>query len=216
MAAVVESTPFDFFAASTNELNTLYSNPEEATPKDAEQYVFTGNKKNQDSAGYIEGFSGIAEGLRRSFINAAKDSNAKTGKNMNWEGVYDNLPWKSNSTGDDQDDFLGITLEEPLYGVDRKFLHAFWRDCFQNRQQLFLVFIRAEPLTVGGMGFGSLAATQLGARGVALVWRDPLPPVKNRDQRKMRNQLTRPNQWREMFEQSGPHRTRILFYHQID
>jgi hypothetical protein len=66
------------------------------------------------------------------------------------------------------------------------------------------------------MGFGSLAATQLGARGVALVWRDPLPPVKNRDQRKMRNQLTRPNQWREMFEQSGPHRTRILFYHQID
>lgn len=216
MAAVVESTPFDFFAASTNDLNTLYSNPEEATPKDAEQYVFTGNKKNQNSAGYIEGFSGIAEGLRRSFINAAKDSNAKTGKNMNWEAVYDNLPWKSNSTGDDQYDFLGITLEEPLYGVDRKFLHAFWRDCFQNRQQLFLVFIRAEPLTVGGMGFGSLAATQLGARGVALVWRDPLPPVKNRDQRKMRNQLTRPNQWREMFEQSGPHRTRILFYHQID
>jgi hypothetical protein len=135
---------------------------------------------------------------------------------MNWEAVYDNLPWKSNSTGDDQYDFLNITLNEPLYGVDRKFLHAFWRDCFQNRQQLFLVFIRAEPLTVGGMGLGSLAAAQLGSRGVALVWRDPLPPTKNRAARKQRMALNSPGAWREMFEQSGPHRTRVLFYHQID
>lgn len=216
MAAVVEETPFDYYAASTNEFNKLYSNAEEATPEDAENYVFTGDKERQNSSGYVEGFSGVVDGLRRAFRDRATNSKASTGENMDWEKVYDNLPWASAGTGDEQYDFLGVTLEEPLHGVDRKFLHAFWRDCFQNRQQLFLVFLRAEPLTVGGMGFGSLAATQLGARGVALVWRDPLPPVKNRNARKPRRGLNRPNQWREMFEQSGPHRTRVLFYHQID
>lgn len=216
MAAVVEGTPIDFYAASTNDFNTLYSNPGAAKPEDARDYIFTGDKEFQNSYGYIEGFSGVATRIREAFRRSAIESNAKTGKNMNWENVFDNLNWKSSERGDEQYDFLGATLQDPLHEVDRKFLHAFWRDCFQNRQQLFLVFIRAEPLTVGGMGFGSLAAAQLGARGVALVWRDPLPPVKNRQARQQRTALTRPNQWRQMFEQSGPHRTRILFYHQID
>ena len=217
ISAVIEDTPFDYFAASTNDLNTLYSQPEKATPSEAKNYVFTGDKSRQASRGYIRGFSRLADGMRREFAAGALNADAKTGRNMNWQDIYDNgLKWASNAVGDDQTDILGVDLDEPLHCVDRKFLHAFWRECFQNRQQLFLLFLRAEPLTVGGMGFGSLAAAQLGARGVALVWRDPAPPARGRAERKQRESITRPAQWREALEASGPHRTRILFYHPID
>ena len=215
IAAVVEDTPFDYFAASTNRLNTLYSQPEDATPSDAKNYVFTGTRKS--SAAYVEGFSRLAGGMRQEFAAGALNADARTGKNMNWQDIYDkSLKWASASTGDDQLDIFGIDLDEPLHCVDRKFLHAFWRECFQNRQQLFLLFLRAEPLTVGGMGFGSLAATQLGARGVALLWRAPEPPSRGRSERMPRENIRNPGQWREMMEASGPHRTRVLFYHPID
>ena len=211
MAAVVEDTPFDYFAASTNRLNTLYSQPEDATPSDAKNYVFTGTR--QSSAAYVEGFSRLASGMRQEFAAGAQ----RAGLNTSWQDIYDkNLKWASNATGDDQLDIFGIDLDEPLHCVDRKFLHAFWRECFQNRQQLFLLFLRAEPLTVGGMGFGSLAATQLGARGVALLWRDPAPPARGITERKPRESIMRPMQWRDMQEEAGPHRTRVLFYHPID
>ena len=155
--------------------------------------------------------------MRQEFAAGALNADARTGKNMNWQDIYDNsLKWASGNVGDDQLDIFGIDLDDPLHCVDRKFLHAFWRECFQNRQQLFLLFLRAEPLTVGGMGFGSLAATQLGARGVALLWRDPAPPSRGITERKPRNSMMRPAQWRDMLEASGPHRTRVLFYHPID
>ncbi len=211
IAAVVEDTPFDYFAASTNKLNTLYSQPEDATPSDAKNYVFTGTR--QSSAAYVQGFSRLAGGMRQEFAAGAQSASLNT----SWQDIYDkSLKWASGNVGDDQLDIFGIDLDDPLHCVDRKFLHAFWRECFQNRQQLFLLFLRAEPLTVGGMGFGSLAATQLGARGVALLWRDPAPPSRGITERKPRNSMTRPAQWREMMEASGPHRTRVLFYHPID
>ena len=211
ISAVVEDTPFDYFAASTNDLNTLYSQPDDATPSDARNYVFTGTRKS--SAAYVEGFSRLAGGMRQEFAAGAQNAGLNTG----WQDIYDKkLQWASDSTGDDQTDIFGVDLDEPLHGVDRKFLHAFWRECFQNRQQLILLFLRAEPLTVGGMGFGSLAAAQLGARGVALVWRDPAPPARGRTARLPRETITRPVQWRDMQGESGPHRTRVLFYHPID
>lgn len=212
ISAVVEDTPFDYFAASTNDLNTLYS-PEKSTPADAKNNVFTGSR--QTSRDYIRGFSRLADGMRQGFAAGALSADAQTGKN--WQDIYKSLKWASNSTGDDQLDIFGVDLDDPLHCVDRKFLYAFWRECFQNRQQLFLIFLRAEPLTVGGMGFGSLAAAQLGARGVALVWRDPAPPTRGRTARKPRKDFKDlPNQWREALEASGPHRTRVLFYHPID
>lgn len=214
ISAVVEDTPFDYFAASTNDLNTLYS-PEKSTPADAKNNVFTGSR--QTSRDYIRGFSRLADGMRQGFAAGALSADAQTGKNKNWQDIYKSLKWASNSTGDDQLDIFGVDLDDPLHCVDRKFLYAFWRECFQNRQQLFLIFLRAEPLTVGGMGFGSLAAAQLGARGVALVWRDPAPPTRGRTARKPRKDFKDlPNQWREALEASGPHRTRVLFYHPID
>ena len=133
-----------------------------------------------------------------------------------WEYPFDNmLAWyDGNKCGDEQIELFNVELDNPLHGVDRKFLHGFWRECFQNRQQLFLVFLRAEPLTVGGAGEGSLASAQLGARGVALVWRDPQPPA--RGTRPPRTNLTRPDAFKQLFDTSGPHRTRVLFYHQFD
>ena len=84
-----------------------------------------------------------------------------------------------------------------------KFLHSFWRNCFANRQQLFIVFVRAESTALGGSGEGSVPPQQ-GARAVAVVWRDPDPFVshKGRDNNSP--------------ESRASHRMRVLFYHQFD
>ena len=74
------------------------------------------------------------------------------------------------------------------------------RDCFAAEQQLFLVFVRAEPLMMGG-GPMSKIPPQLGARAVALVWRDPTETSGS-----------------AMASGSNgyPHRTRILFYKTLE
>ena len=217
MAAVVRDTPFDYFAASTNELNSLFSEPDKATPADVKKAKCVFTEDDSSSAGYVKGFSRLAAGMRQKFADGAHKSSAAT---SGWLGIYDSVDfgWRyGDETGDDQVHLFGVELDEPLHGVDRKFLYAYWRECFQNRQQLFLLFLRAEPLTVGGMGFGSLAAAQLGSRGVALVWRDPEPPARGRAERMDRIKFwDKPNQWREKSNESGPHRTRVLFYHPID
>jgi hypothetical protein len=99
--------------------------------------------------------------------------------------------------------------------VDRKFLYSFWRECFDNRQQLFLIFVRAEPASVGG---GSLSRTssQLGARAVALVWRDPTPPSLNASGRRKRTEINGMDDLLSARDEYPPHRTRVLFYHQFD
>ena len=80
-----------------------------------------------------------------------------------------------------------------LFDVDRKFLYGYWRECFAPQQQLFLIFVRAEPMMMGG-GAAGRTPPQLGARAVALVWRDPYGTGEN----------------------LKPHRTRVLFYRQFD
>ena len=85
-----------------------------------------------------------------------------------------------------------------LKDVDRKMLYGFWRDSLAPKQQLFLVFVRAEPMMMGGGAIGQ-TPPQLGARAVALVWRDPNPTPTD-----VGNQQPR------------PHRTRVLFYRQFD
>jgi len=113
----------------------------------------------------------------------------------NWQQAFDTMDWAGTSS-----DFCGINFEgdtDDLYEVDRKMLYGFWRDCFAVKQQLFLIFVRAEPTMMGG---GAIHQTppQLGARAVALVWRDP-----------NRSGQTGPNG-------ALPHRTRVLFYRQFD
>ena len=131
-----------------------------------------------------------------------------------WKDAYDGLPWFDNL--DPKDDssferFMGVDLENPLYSVDRKFLYSYWRDCFANKQQLFLIFVRAESSALGGTGEGT--PSQQGGRAVALVWRDP---HSNRTDggRDGKND----DRMRE-YQADGrrrPHRMRLLFYHQFD
>ena len=120
--------------------------------------------------------------------------------NSGWKTVWNDLDWyglcsdgKVFSSGGDGMQMTGDT--EELWDADRKFLYGFWRDCFAAKQQLFLVFVRAEPLMLGG-GTADQLPPQLGARVVALVWRDPSTTAGATD--------------------GYPHRTRILFYRPLD
>ncbi len=84
-------------------------------------------------------------------MRARFSERARAGR-RDWETAFDSLAWEDGAkTGDNQFALFGVNdLETPLHMVDRKFLYGFWRHCFQNRQQLFLVFLRAAPLPVGG------------------------------------------------------------------
>ena len=204
MAAVVKNTPYDYFVASTNYPFSFGSAP---TLNQSLDHSFGpdgsyARRWNEETA------EKIAAALRNAIRN---DVVSGDGAGVDWEDTFDDLDWIGGGKGDDQRDFLGADMEYPLYGVDRKFLFSYWHECFQNRQQLFLVFLRAEPLTVGGSSGDSIANSQLGARGVALVWRDPAPP---RGVRRSRD-VTR-DQMKNDPLANAPHRTRVLFYHQFD
>ena len=131
-----------------------------------------------------------------------------------WEDAYDEL-WSQD--GDKADSLMGAPLSDNetyknLYGVDRKFLYGYWRDSFAVKQQLFLVFVRAEPMMMGG-GIIGQTPPQLGARAVALVWRNPY-------------RSSRPYATTADDDSSGlpsatvpdyaPHQTRVLFYRQFE
>lgn len=145
-----------------------------------------------------------------------RDGNGNVRPSSVWQIVWDSL-WDTSGfkvRADDPasfEDLLGVPLSQPLYTVDRKFLYSYWRDCFANNQQLFLIFVRAESNALGGPGEGTPA--QQGGRAVALVWRDPDWSEDNGDNGRDRD-------WE--VENSGnvnrqrPHRTRVLFYHQFD
>jgi hypothetical protein len=122
-----------------------------------------------------------------------------------WIDGYDDL-WASD--GDNENKLMGADLQgdtDDLYGVDRKFLYGYWRDCFAAKQQLFLIFVRAEPMMMGGGAIGQ-TPPQLGARAVALVWRNPYPGSKP----------YMPENAEELHNRNTPHQTRVLFYRQFD
>ena len=84
-----------------------------------------------------------------------------------------------------------------MHDVDRKFLYSYWKNCFGNEQQLFLIFVRAEPTVMTGDSAGHTPG-QLGARAVALVWREPVSTVN------------------DLAGETAPHRMRVLFYHEFE
>ena len=155
-----------------------------------------------------------------------------------WKEVFDDseniFDWTTGEyvyapNGVDMGVLEGEVRNEISTSVDRKFLYGYLKGCFANTAQLFLVFVRAES-AAGGGGAGS------GARAVALVWRDPNPPMNASGQYKTASGGTEPplygkdnGKWYlnvnsdvddEMWRLNGrdypPHRTRILFYHQLD
>ena len=218
----IANTPYDWYVASTNEELNLFGKCDyrngKPTADEAKAHAFnskTPAAKWTDTVGDSE-LQDIAYALQDGFSAAAENWDGSIGHRPNWESAYDGLAWYDGKTGDEQKTFLGVDMDTVLHGVDRKFLHSFWRECFGNRQQLFLIFLRAEQLTVGGSGTAAMANAQTGARGVALVWRDPEPPAYERDKRPRRADVRNINQWKPNGKPPAPHRTRVLFYHQFD
>ena len=204
--AAIKDTPYDWSVASTNETTNKTATKK---PSDRAEWAFcAGSSKAKMSDEEIED---LADKMVASFGEKAREGKS-------WETAFEDFAWTvSGVTDEEKKSLFGVDLEMPLHDVDRKYLYSFWRECFQNRQQLFLVFLRAEPLTVGGSGASALAASQLGARGVALVWRDPAVPSRGgASSRPSRESLTSTEQWANFYETFAPHRTRVLFYHQFD
>ena len=168
--AAFANTPCCWAAASTNQTKRLGKESDSAAAFN-KRYTFQELK--------WEDLEDIASEFQQEAQQQARDGRG-------WENAWEDLDW------DAKDSFLGIEGLPALHSVDRKFLYGYWRDSFANQQQLFLVFVRAEPTMMGGGAVGQTPPA-LGARAVALVWRDP--------------EAAQPNE---------PHRMRILFYRQFE
>lgn len=129
-----------------------------------------------------------------------------------WDGEWKDQPKGENQSEErfvpwdypSEDNFFGESMGGArFWGVDKKFLYGFWKDCFAVKQQLFLVFVRAEP-TMMGSGATGHAPPQLGGKAVALVWRDPnpLPDTSGGSG--------------SGTDRAIPHKTRVLFYRQFE
>ena len=206
LMAALANTPYDYYVASTNE-NSAVNKFANADLNESLKHAF--NEKTAVAKMEDDVLWDLADAMHNRFRAKA------TSGSSDWASAFDNLGWYDGQKGDDQLSLFGVELEDghPLYGVDRKFLYSYWRECFQNRQQLFLVFLRAEPLTVGGSSGAALESAQLGARGVALVWRDPAKPSGTRVSRESSGTS---DSWYSGGKGVAPHRTRVLFYHQFE
>ena len=209
LMAALANTPYDYYVASTN-VNSTVNKFASADLTESLKHAF--NEKTT-----LDGKVMMSDDVLWDIADAMHDQfRAKAAEgSSNWEDAFDKLSWYDNQKGDEQKHIFGVELEDDdaLYGVDRKFLYSYWRECFQNRQQLYLIFLRAEPLTVGGSSGAALESAQLGARGVALVWRDPMKPSGTRVSRESSGTS---DSWYSGGKGVAPHRTRVLFYHQFD
>lgn len=192
--AVFANTPLDWKRASTN---TAFSTSSECAGDYFgnaagfnKSYTWSDNSPEANAKITREELEDFAQ----EFINQIQQEN----KNANpkaWDVILADLI-------DDTDPkkLGGIELgSAKLYKSDRDFLYGYWRDCFAARQQLYLIFVRAEPLMLGGSSPGA-TPPQLGGRAVALVWRDPTA-VGNKGSSTC----------------SGyPHPTRVLFYKNLE
>lgn len=194
--ALVADTPYDWWSAG---LGYSDGGTKSISLKDARAYTFAPEKGDGDEA--VISLADQTNIAARIFAMMRFDARhnvhniSSGGKSYpDWTASFRELDWFSNG---DERSFLGVPLisaeTRDLHLCDKKFLYGFWRECLGLDQQLFLVFVRCEPIMLGGNEPGSTPA-QLGARAVALVWRNPLPPLKS----------------------DAPHRTRILFYRQFE
>ena len=155
ITAALIGTPFDYYVASTNSnqtqsggrRNTLVSSMSLAQMMST--YSFGVSSRAKMSSDELLDIAGAIQDVFR--------SRADNGRS-DWLPGWDSLMWQeiaANRINDENKTFISTAIDplsEPLHGVDRKYLYSFWRDCFDNRQQLFLIFVRAEPTSVGGGG----------------------------------------------------------------
>ena len=182
MMAAFANTPHDWRCCSTNNQEKEF----ETMTADAFNREYSWS---EDSSGAKINYTDL-EKVAGKFMEKIRENNGAS----DWEDVWAEL-WKYK-----EEEKNNLVAEVPvtgsaLYNTDKKFLYGYWHDCFAVKQQLFLIFLRAEPSMMGG-GQNNTTPPQLGARAVALVWRDPRPLLDGDDR--------------------SPHRTRILFYRQFD
>ena len=177
LMAAFANTPYNWSVASTNLSNAAQEMTAQAFNK---KYAFSAMNGNAKFG--WEDLEAVAEIFQ-------EEAQAQAANGKTWEDAWDALAWAGT-----EKTLFGETLTQTdsLSDVDRKFFYGYWRDSFANKQQLFLIFVRAEPMMMGGGAIGQ-TPPQLGARAVALVWRDP-----------------------EVGEAGRPHRMRVLFYRQFD
>ncbi len=185
-SGTLDCTVEDVYDALVNYYNTGGSNNE-----DYRQKYMEGNGYSALNRFALGGGKGLSTGIR------LRKDKAVHKEDFGFKADPLRGQYKDNS-GD-------TSCYNQFFDVDRKFLHSYWRDCFANRQQLFLIFVRAESTALGGSGEGTPA--QQGGRAVALVWRDPAPPTGG---------YARENEDNVYYENRQPHKMRILFYRQFD
>ena len=208
--------PRDWWAAGTNYQDVTrlkaYMDPGNGNRLEVQQdYLFARSVTRRD-------VTDMAHFMMKEFRHDEISANCYTNSGWkHWSEVMDVWNWllpegeefdRYNYTG--QDDEMANLMAD-LSSVDRKFLYGFLKGCFGNKSQLFLIFVRAEPSDGGG-----------GGRAVALVWRDPESNY-NDDNADLYLQKTQPNNeflseetWRLRNRDVPPHRTRVLFYRQLD
>ncbi len=211
MMFALANTPFDWWAASTNYVDTTTSAKSSLLGNLNEAYKYSFSEMPGATVDMMHGVyredekgSGKAQDGLLLLAETMKDAFRSS---PDWEAAYKNLGWGTANA------IAGIDLGVNLHSVDRKYLYGYWKECFAARQQLFLVFIRAEPMMMGG-GTRVQSPPQLGARAVALVWRDPTPTAE--DVQKTKRNLNGNYVDDQGGSQPQPHRSRILFYRQFD
>ena len=182
LMAVFANTPLDWRRASTNVVGKTDYASMSAKEFNSEFAI------NEYSSGAKVKWEDLVE------IASAYHDSLHNGNVQDWKDAWNRLDWDFHP--DAPREICGFEMDSQsdiLWSADRKYLYGFWRDCFGVSQQLFLIFVRAEPMMTGS-GVPGMIPPQMGARAVALVWRDPhtgrLPSL--------------------------PHQTRILFYRQFD
>ena len=215
LMAAFANTPYNWAVAATNSAGALNALGMSEVTRRADyfntEFTFSGHHQNSKNAGFAwEDLTQIAQNLytgvrelrmSNAGISSVKSEDQAVNLNNWWTDVFDDFDWAGTAMDDSDPGFAGVDLNDEtckLSDADKRFLYGYWRECFAPRQQLFLVFVRAEPVMMGG-GSAKSSPPQLGARAVALVWRDPMPTVEDVSS-----------------GQPRPHRTRVLFYRQFE
>ena len=206
--AALANTPYSWWAASTNNQDKALDELDAETFN--RNYAF--NEMNNDAKFGWEDLRKVAKEL---MVTMREDKRGFwTGYKDNPDFGYDNHPDWSGRAGKAFPGLDSFGNTDDLWEIDRKMLFGFWRDSFAAKQQLFMVFVRAEPAMMGG-GVAGQTPPQLGGRAMALVWRNPGPA--NVPDVKMAVGATPPNYTTPPTGATGrPHRTRVLFYRQFD
>ena len=187
--AALANTPVSWEFTGTNQNNECANMTAQTFNQD---YAFNAmNSEQKDNVSWSD-LTKIAEAMQDGFDSVDYDVNTLfRGNALEWY----NDQSLSRLFGED------MTGSTKFYDVDRKMMYGFWHDCFANKQQLYLIFVRAEPMMMGGGAVGQ-TPPQLGAKAMALVWRDPRAPKDIAGTRTT--------------DAGAPHKMRILFYRQFD